>query len=446
MSNRLNRRDMLRSTTLAGVGLWLPGKNATAKGNSPNERLNLAIIGVGGRGGETLKGNFHTENIVALCDVDWRSKVKSYGRPLAGAVSEDYPKAKKYHDFRKMLDELDKQIDAVVVSTPNHTHAAAGVTAMKMGKHCYCEKPLAHSIDEARAMAEVAAKNGLATQMGNQIHAGDNYRRVVELIQSGAIGPVRECHVWRRPVARNRAWDISARPKQTPPVPPLLNWDLWLGPAPVRPYHPCYVPHDFHYWWDFGGGTLGNFGCHLIDLPFWALKLRHPESVEAEGPPVNSESAPDELTVHWEFPARGDLPPVKLSWYHGEGSPRVSEDKKLTEWGAGILFVGEKGMLLANYDNRVLLPKSQFADFQPPEPTIALSVGHQKEWLDACKTGSPTTCNFDYAGSLTETVLLGNVAYRTGRKLEWNPVNLEVTNCPEAQKYIARDYREGWTL
>ena len=446
MSKRLDRREMLRSTAAAGAALWLPRGSARAGSNSPNEKLNIAMIGAGGRGGETLERHFHTQNIVALCDVDWRRKVDWYSRPLAGEMFESYPKAKKYRDFRKMLDELDKQIDAVVVSTPNHTHAAASVTAMRMGKHCYCEKPLAHSIGETRVMAQVAAENGLATQMGNHIHASDNYRRVVELIQSGAIGPVRECHVWRTPVSRNKKWDISARPSETPPVPSQLNWDLWIGPAPLRPYHPSYVPHDFHFWWDFGAGTLGNFGCHLIDLPFWALKLRHPKSVEAQGPPVNAESAPDEMTVRWDFAARNDMPPVKLSWYHGKGGPRVSADKRLTEWGAGVLFVGEKGMLLANYGSWVLLPKSKFADFEPPQPTIAASIGHQDEWIEACKTGGPTTCNFDYSGALTETVLLGSVAYRAGKKLEWDPINLKVTNSPEAQKYIARDYREGWTL
>ncbi len=446
MLNHLNRREILRNAALAGVGVWLSGGSAGAESKSPNEKLNIAMIGAGGRGGENLNRHFHTENIVALCDVDWRHKVEWYARPLAGEVFESFPKAKKYHDFRKMLDEMGKQIDAVVVSTPNHTHAPASVMAMKMGKHCYCEKPLAHSVYEARVMVEVAAENKVVTQMGTQIHAGDNYRRVVELIQSGAIGPVRECHVWRRPVSLCKNWGLIGRPKQSQPVPPQLKWDLWLGPAPYRPHHPCYVPHDWHYWWDFGGGTLGNLGCHLIDLPFWALKLRHPTSVEAEGPPAHSESTSDSLTVHWEFPARGDMPPVKLSWYHGDGSPRVSEEKKVTGWGAGILFVGEKGMLVANYGKRALLPKSEFADFQPPEPTIPASVGHHKEWIVACKTGSQTTCNFDYSGPLTEAVLLGNVAYRAGKKLLWDPVNLKVTNCTEAQKFIARDYRQGWTL
>jgi len=440
MSNRLNRREMLRSTTLAGVGIWLSGRSAGAESESPNEKLNIAMIGAGGRGGENLN-SLKGENIVALCDVDWRHKVEWYHRPLAGKVFESYPKAKKYRDFRKMLDEMDKQIDAVVVSTPNHTHAPASVMAMKMGKHCYCEKPLTHSIHECRMMADVAAESKVATQMGTQIHAGSNYRRVVELVTSGTIGPVGECHVWIGGGAGG--YD---RPKETPPVPTELNWDLWLGPAPYRPYHQCYVPHDWHYWWDFGGGRLANLGCHYMDLPFWALALRHPVTIETEGPPVHPESTPKWETIRYEFPARGELPPVKLAWHHGSEPPALLEYQNVPKWKVGVLFVGSKGMLLADYSKRMLLPEAEFADFQPPEPTLPPSVGHHREWIVACKTGGPTTCNFDYSGALTEAVLLGNVAYRAGKKLQWDPVDLKATNCPEAREYIARDYREGWTL
>ncbi len=433
MSNPLTRRGVLRKTALVGLGGWLfGGRNLLAEGNSPNEKLNLAVIGCGGRGAANLNTVAASENIVALCDVDERRAGKSFQR---------YPKAKRYHDFRKLLDETGRQIDAVVVATPNHIHAPASVMAMKLGKHCYCEKPLAHSVYESRVMAEVATKNKLATQMGTQIHAGGNYRRVVELVQSGAIGPVREAHVWIGGGAGG--YD---RPTDTPPVPAGLNWDLWLGPAPHRPYHPCYVPHDWHYWWDFGAGRLGNFGCHYIDLPFWALKLRHPATVQSEGTPWKPESTPSSQTIAYEFPARGELPPVVMTWHQGSKPPAREKYPDMPKLGAGVLFVGSKGMLLANYSRRMLLPEKKFADFKPPEPTIPDSIGHHKEWIQACKTGSPTTCNFDYSGALTEAVLLGNVAYRLRKKIQWDPVNLKVTNDPEAGQYIRREYREGWIL
>ena len=340
-----------------------------------------------------------------------------------------------------MLDEMHKQLDAVVVGTPDHTHAPPGVMAMKLGKHCYCEKPLTHSVYESRVMTEVAAKNKLATQLGTQIHAGGNYRRVVELVQGGVIGSVGEVHVW---FGGGRGG--MDRPTETPPVPPHLDWDLWLGPAPYRPYHPCYVPGNWRSWWDFANGTLGDFGCHYMDLPFWALKLCYPTVVEAEGPPVHPETAAPRLTVRYEFPARGELPPVKLTWYNGNNRPPILKQENLPEWGSGVLFVGQKGMLQADYSQRKLLPESQFADFKPPEPTIPDSIGHHNEWVVACKTGSPTTCSFDYSGPLSEAVLLGNVAYRTGKKLEWDAENLKAANCPEADQYIKREYRSGWTL
>jgi predicted dehydrogenase len=430
MSNRLTRRQMLRNTSLAGVGMLLASGRGRGQ-DSPNEKLNIACIAAGGRGAANLK-SVSSENIVALCDVDERRAAKSF---------ETYPKAKKYFDYRKLLDERDEEIDAVVVSTPNHVHAPASVTAMRRGKHCYCEKPLTHSVYESRVMAQVAAEKNLATQMGTQIHAGSNYRRVVELVQAGAIGPVREVYVRRGPGGH-----YPGRPEETPPVPEGLQWDLWLGPAPERPYHPWYVPHDWHYFWDFGGGSLGNFGCHYLDLPFWALDLRHPETIVATGDPVNAESTPRLMTIHWQFPARGDMPPVRLTW--AQGATELPEPLKAVElpgW-AIIAFIGEKGVLAANYTRRALLPEAEFADFEPPEPTIPPSVGHHREWIEACKTGSPTTCNFDYAGALTETVLLGNVAYRAGREITWDPENLRVTDSPEAQQYIQRDYREGWTL
>jgi hypothetical protein len=312
--------------------------------------------------------------------------------------------------------------------------------AMRMGKHCYCEKPLTHSLHEARVAAKVAAEQKLATQMGTQIHASSNFRRVVERIRCGAIGPVREVHI--RLAGGGTAGD---RPQETPPVPPELKWDLFLGPAPYRPYHPCYVPHDWHYWWDFGGGPLGNMGCHYLDLAFWALELRYPTTIEAEGPPVHRESTPRWETVRYEYPARGELPPVTLTWDHGKRRPPLWDEHQIPDWAWGV-FVGAEGMLLASYPKHALLPEEKFADIKPPEPSIPESIGHHREWIAACKTGSPTTCNFDYSGAVTETVLLGNVAYRCGEKIAWDPANMKVTNCPEANQYLQREYREGWTL
>ena len=284
---RLNRREMLRNTALAGIGVWTAAASRSpGESRSPNEKLSIAGIGVGGQGAWDI-GNCAGENIVALCDVDDRR---------CGATLQKFPKAKRYRDFRTMLDEMGKQIDAVVVATPDHTHAPAAMLAMSMGKHCYCEKPLAHSVGEVRAMIELAQKNKLATQMGTQIHAGANYRRVVELIQAGAIGPVNEVHVWH-----TVSYGGGDRPQETPPVPAGLDWDLWLGPAAPRPYHPCYCPGIWRSWWDFGSGGLGDFGCHYMDLPFWALKLRHPTSIETQGPPVHPERTSPGLAVHYEF-------------------------------------------------------------------------------------------------------------------------------------------------
>ncbi len=410
-----------------------------------NEKLNLAIVGSGGRGAANL-GGVSSENIVALCDVDRAANAKA---------ATSHPHARQEADFRKLFDR-EKEFDAVVVSTCEHTHAMVTLAALRSGKHVYCEKPLTHNIAEARVIREAAAKTKLATQMGTQIHAGDNYRRVVELIQTNAIGPVRECHVWvgrtwglqsAEGAKKNDILHVTERPKDSVAVPAGLNWDLWIGPAPMRPFHPIYVPGPKWYrWWDFGNGTMSDLGSHWNDLPFWALKLKAPLTVEASGSPAHAELAPASMQATYEYGPRGDMPALKLSWYQGANKPPAVLDGTIPKWDSGVLFVGDKGMLLSDYGKYLLLPEKQFVDFKKPEATIAKSLGHYAEWIHACKTGAPTTCHFDYAGWLTEANHLGNVAYRAGKKLIWDAEAMKATNCPDADQYIHREYRKGWSL
>jgi len=447
MSDRIHRRRFIEESVLAGAGLSLAGcassgtkvvAETAPKPKGPtkvaaNEKLNIGIIGVNHRGKANTKG-VKGENIVALCDID--------ANYLAEA-SAQFPKAKKYKDWRKLLD--DHEIDAVVVSTADHHHAFAAVKAMRLGIHVYCEKPLGHSVYEARVVRETYAKcNGkVATQMGTQIHATENYRRVVELIKSGAIGPVREAHVWC-----NRVGPGGAAPEGSQPVPAHLSWDLWLGPAPKRDYNKAYLPGNLTWnrYWDFGNGTLGDMGSHLIDLPFWALDLREPTSVEAKGSPVSPVTCSTWLTATWEHPARGDRPAVKLTWYDADKRPPSPSGIDLKQWGIGVLFVGDKGKLVTDYGKHILLPAKDYRGFEAPTMAIEPSLGHHQEWIHACKTGAPTLCNFDYSGMLIENNLLGNVAYRMGKKLEWDAKGLKAVNYPDADQYIRQEYRKGWTI
>jgi predicted dehydrogenase len=430
MPSRHNRRDFLKQTGLAGsllAGTGFFSSTSRAESRSPNEKLNIGIIGTANQARFTI-GNVSNENIVALCDIDDNYLDK------AGA---EFSQAKSYSDFRRLLEQPD--LDAVAVCTPDHIHAPATVMALRLGKHIYCEKPLTHNVWEARLVAEEAAKAKVATQMGTQIHASDNYRHVVEVLQSGTIGAVREVHTWA-----GRSWGGGDRPKEMPPVPANLHWDLWLGPAPERPYHPTYLPANWRKWWDFGGGNIADMACHYMDLPFWALKLRAPLSLEAEGPPPHPETCPLGLIVRYDFPARGDMPPVQLTWYDGDKIP--AQIHGLATGGGGNVFVGDRGLLWADYGSWHLHPAGDFGGYKPPEPTIPRSIGHHAEWIAACKTGSATTCNFDYAGALTEAVLLGNVAYRTGQRLAWDASSLTATNCPAAEQFLHREYRKGWEL
>ncbi len=465
MTSSYNRRRFLHTASGAAAGLMILGNARSARGYQANEKLNVAVIGIGGMGAVNLNLVAGTnvaiqpgyrieaagepeatgEHIVALCDVDERGAAASAPgrRNPPGESFARFPRAKRYRDYRKMLDAMDRQIDAVLVGTPDHIHAPASVAAMRQGKHVYCEKPGANSVFEARVAAEVAAEQKVATQLGTQMHATDNYRRIVELIRAGAIGEVREFHIWLR-----AGGGTSDRPAETPPVPDGLHWDLFLGPVRHRPYHPTYVRGcggNWQRWWDFGGGALGNMGCHYFDLAFWALDLRHPVAVEAEGPPPHPETAPGRLHLRYEFPARGNLPPATLTWTHGSQPPPVFAENAFPDWAWGV-FVGSEGMLLVSYPQRMLWPEAKFAGYQPPEPSIPSSIGHHAEWIAACKTGGATGCPFGYSGPISEAVMLGNVAYRSGARLEWDAAKLQATNAPETDALLRREYRAGWTL
>ncbi|MCS7016158.1 MAG: Gfo/Idh/MocA family oxidoreductase [Gemmatales bacterium] len=427
----MRRRTFLKQTALFTSWSVMRGAAFTY---GANERLRVGAIGIAGQGTANINGVVAAGGeIVALCDVH-------ESRKEVAALRQRFAAARFYADFRHMLDK--EKLDAVIVSTPDHTHAPATLLALKAGCHVYCEKPLTHTVHEARLVAETAAREKRVTQMGTQIHAGSNYRRVVELIQTGTLGDVREVHVWCA-----RSFGGVERPKETPPVPDGLHWDLWLGPAPVRPYHPTYVPFYWRRWWDFGGGTLADMGCHYLDLVFWALQLRHPTVVAAEGPKPHPESAAVWLIVHYEFPSRGNGPPLRVTWYDGGKRPKHFEEPGLLpKWGDGVLFVGTKGMLLADYSNHQLLPVERFAQAPRPKPFIPESKGHHREWVEACRGQGQPLCSFDYAGPLTETVLLGLVAYRLGRPIHWDAPNCRAINDPEADRFLRKEYRKGWQI
>ena len=450
------RRFLAKSTqaaaTLAIANLILrPNRSSGAPRRlSPNEKLNLAFIGVAGRGSDNLGELTGAEdlNVVALCDVDENN---------LNRIGVKFPAAKRYRDFRKLL-EVEKSLDAVVISVPDHIHAPACSMALKLGRHVYCEKPLTRTVKEARALTLTAREAKAATQMGNQGMAFEGNRLINEWLAHGAIGPVREVHVWSdRPTHRGRLpfwWPQGIeRPGDTPPVPATLDWDLWLGPAPFRPYHPAYVPFKWRGWWDFGSGGLGDMGIHNLAPVFSALKLGAPASVTACSTPVFPETVPLANVVHYEFPARGEQPPVTLHWYDGGMMPprpeELGADRELDRED-GIIFVGDKGKLLVEGwggEKLRLIPEARDREYQRPPKSLPRSVGHHKEWLLACRTGSPTRSSFDFAGPLTEAVLLGMVCVRNGGdELLWDSPNLKVTNDPDANRFLHYDYRQGWEL
>ncbi len=413
----------------------------------PSEMLNLAVIGAGGRGADDI-AELKSENVAVLCDVEWDRAADTFKR---------FPNAARHRDFRVML-EKEKGIDAVVVATPDHIHAVAAMAALQHGKHVYCEKPLTRTIREARELTQAARAAKVATQMGNQGMAFEGNRLIKEWLADGAIGPVREVHVWSdRPTHRGKLplwWPQGLeRPKATPPVPATLDWDLWLGPAPWRPYHPAYVPFKWRGWWDFGSGGLGDMGIHNLAPVFDALQLGPPLSVQASSTPVYPETVPNACVVHYQFPARGERPPVKLHWYDGgilPPRPEELEDDRPLDPEDGILFVGDKGKMLVEGwggERPRLIPETRNKEYRRPPKTLPRSLGHHAEWVRACKTGSPTTSNFAFAGPLTEAVLLGSVCvHNGGDQLSWDSAHLKITNDPEANGLLHYRYRAGWTL
>lgn len=432
MTHPMHRRTFLRTTSALGVSATVGSLLKPSRVLGANERLNIGVIGVGGRGAGDLAA-VAGENIVALCDID---------ENRLNAAAANHPAAKKYVDYRKLLEQTD--LDAVVVATPDHHHAPATVRALGRGLHVYCEKPLTHTVAEARLITRLAAEKKLATQMGTQNHEHPGYVRLVELLQSKAIGEVTEVHVITdRP---GRWWPQGLdRPTDTPAVPTGLHWDLWLGPAAERAYHPAYVPFKWRGWWDFGCGAVGDMAIHLMDPTFWALELGGPVKVTSQGPPPHAHSAPKWMRTKFQFGQRGDLPPVDVYWYEGETKPSDEIAKELPM--NGSLFIGTKGRIaIAHGGDPKLLPEEQFADFKGPEPYLPQSPGHHQQWINACKTGSRTGSAFNYAGPFTEIVLLGNVAYRVGQTIEFDPATMKVTNVAEANQFLSKPYRKGWEV
>ncbi len=414
----------------AGVG----GCASIERPRPQRDKLRIAVVGVGGRGWANIQGIKH-EQIVALCDVDQNN--------LARAANA-FPEASTFRDYRRMLEGV-VGIEAVLVATPDHTHAPATAAAIRMGKHVYCEKPLSHSVRESRVLADLVAEHNVVSQMGTQIHAGGNYRRVVELVRSGAIGPVREAHVWC-----GKSWS-DGRFSQTKPVPTHLDWDLWQGAANERPYCDGLHPANWRRFWDYGCGTLGDMACHYMDLVHWALDLEHPTRVDADGPELHEVGTPKWIVVKYQYPATIARPACAVTWYDGGKRPEVlkelrNADDSPIKCGDGQLFVGDKGMIISDYSNHRLLVDGKVTDFEPPVRTIADSIGHHREWTEACKNGGPTTCNFGYSGLLSEAVLLGNAAFRADGGFDWDGPNLRAKGNDAAQALISKDHRAGWDV
>ncbi len=455
---KISRRDFLGAAAVSAAAFTYVPKRVLGQNGQPsaNNKLNIAAIGVGGMGGSNLKA-VNMENIVALCDVD---------DAYAANTFNTYPDAKKYKDFRQMLEKEDKNIDAVIIATPDHTHAVIAMACIKMGKHVYVQKPMAYDVFEARKLTEAARQYKVMSQMGNQGHSGDGARLMCEWIQAGAIGPVRHVHAWTNRPVWPQGVEVE-RPADTPAVPDTLDWDRWLGPAPYRPYHPTYLPASWRAWSDFGTGSLGDLGCHILDPVFWSLKLKYPTVVEAcistywdgfwHKKEWTQESFPRSTIVRYQFPERDGMPAVKVDWYDGGMMPPrpddLEEGRQMGDSDGGVIFEGDKGKLMCGcYGlNPRLFPETKMKEFKRPDPSIPRipdgSGGHEKDWVRACKDGKPSSTNFDYAGPLTEMVVMGNLAIRNpDQRLLWDGENMRFTNSDTANQFVHRTYREGWSL
>ena len=434
MKRGTNRRDFLKTTAVTGVGFWVAGGVSPKASRAAIETVNFGCIGVGGKGQSDSADAARNGNIVAICDIDDMT---------LGKAAVRWPKAQKFYDYRKMFDEVGKSIDAVTVSTPDHTHAPATATALRMGIACYTQKPMTHAIYEARKLGELARENNVATQMGNQYTASDGLRKAAAVIQAGALGKIKEVHVWtNRPV-----WPQGLdRPEETPPVPDHIHWDEFIGPAKFRPYHPAYHPFKWRGWWVFGTGALGDMACHTMNMPYAALDLRNPTSVQAETSGHNKETYPSWSVINYQFPANDKRDALTLMWYDGGKLPErdVFQGAEVNQ--SGAIVVGEKGSLYApgDYAESYQL----LGGATEPEVEFKRSPGHFEEFVNAIKGGEPAMSNFpDYASPLTEVVLLGNLAvWADGKKIEWNAEKMQATNAPEVEHIIRPEYREGYSL
>ena len=440
----------------AGAFTILPSRVVAGQRKlSPNDKLNLGAIGVGGMGGSNLS-RCETENIIALCDVDSQLAAKTFAK---------YPQARQYKNYREMFDK-EKDLDAVIVATPDHTHAVVAMEAMRRGIHVYVQKPIAHAVWEARLMTETARTHKVVTQMGNQGHSGEGLRLVSEWVAAGVLGKVKEVHAWTNRPVWPQGVEVE-RPTDPPPVPDTMDWNEWIGPAPMRPFHPTYHPARWRAWWDFGTGSLGDMGCHILDPVFAALDLKYPASVEGcistyyedffKYAVPRHETYPRSTIVRYNFPARKHFPPVQLTWWDGGLMParpaELEVGRKLGDEDGGVLLIGSEATLMAGCYGRSprLIPEARMKDFRQPEKRLPRipggENGHEQDWVRACKGGEPASSNFDYSGPLSEMVLMGNLAVRfPGRLLLWDGEAMKVTNDDDANAYVRRQYRDGWTL
>jgi predicted dehydrogenase len=470
MARSTSRRGFLKTSAVIGAGYWTLGGVAPRESRAANEKIQFACVGVGGKGASDSQDAGRAGDVVAICDIDDKN---------LNAAGVRWPNAKKYYDFRKMFDEMGKNIDAVTVSTPDHCHAVVASMAMKLGKHAFVQKPMAHSLGEARFLGQLAAEKGVATQMGNQGTASNDLREAAAILKSGALGNVKECHVWtNRPI-----WDQGIdRPSDTPEVPATVHWPEWIGPAEMRPYHPAYHPFKWRGWWAFGTGALGDMACHTLNMPYMGLDLKDPVSVQATTSGHNMQTYPAWSIITCQFPVNKTRPALKFMWYDGGKRPTTEEfrkaeevclgrqkddnarDRMKTKLRSGCLVIGEKGWLLApgDYaDADIYMPQAE-----RPQVDYVKSPGHFVEWVNAIKGQGPSMSNFpNYAAGLTETVLLGNLAVWAaagdqdpakreaqkesgvqGKKIEWDAKNLTATNAPEVAHIVKKEYHNGYSL